>query len=165
MLYVDWATLFDTIPPELATALIAMIPIAELRAAIPVAIAAFDLPVWSAYLWAVIGNIIPAIFILLYLDPVAHWLSKRSRFFEKFFQWLFHRTREKFVNQSARYGVFIGLMLFVAIPLPVTGAWTGAAAAFLFGVPFRRALAAIITGVLIAGVIVSLMTVGITSIM
>ncbi len=163
MLHVDWALLFHNIPPELATALIAMIPIAELRAAIPVAIAGFDLPVWSAYLWAVIGNIIPAIFIVLYLEPVANWLSRHFRFFEKFFRWLFHRTRERFTSQSARYGIFIGLMLFVAIPLPITGAWTGAAAAFLFGVPFRRAMAAIIAGVLIAGIIVSLTTVGITS--
>ncbi len=140
-----------------------MIPIAELRVAIPVTIAGFDLPIWSAYLWSVVGNIIPAVFLLLFLEPVAEWLSKHSRAFEKFFTWLFRRTRERFTTQSARYGVFIALLLFVAIPLPITGAWTGSAAAFLFGVRFRRALLAIGLGVLIAGVVVTLTTVGITS--
>jgi len=164
MFNIDYATLFQNFPPELATLLIAMLPIAELRAAIPVALVAFDMPVWSAYLWAVIGNLIPAVFLIWLLDPVSKWLMQHSKFFNKFFTWLFTRTRKRFLTKSAKYGRFIALVLFVAIPLPVTGAWTGAAAAFLFGVSFRRSLLAITIGVLIAGVIVTLTTLGIASI-
>jgi len=164
MLDINWAATFQNMPPELATLLIGMIPIAELRGAIPVALVSFDLPVWSAYLWAVVGNMIPVVFLLLYLESIAQWLSKRGRIFQKFFDWLFARTRRKFSSGVQKYGLFLALTIFVAIPLPVTGAWTGAAAAFLFGMPFRRAFLAILLGVLIAGVIVTLTTIGIQSV-
>ncbi len=163
MIHIDYTSIFQGIAPELATLLIAMLPIAELRGAIPVAIVGFDMPVVSAYFWAVVGNTIPAFFLLLFLDPVAQWLRKQSRFFDRFFIWLFARTRRRFSVTSEKYGKFVALVLFVAIPLPITGAWTGAAAAFLFGVPFRRSFPALVIGVLIAGVVVTAMTVGITS--
>lgn len=164
MFHIDWASVFHNVPPELGTLLIGMIPIAELRGAIPVALVNFALPVWSAFLWAVIGNIIPVIFLLKYLEPLARWLSKHNRLFERFFNWLFARTRRKFSSSAQKYGLFLALMLFVAVPLPVTGAWTGSVAAFLFGMPFRRALFAILLGVLIAGIIVTLTTLGIQQI-
>ncbi|MFZ6035796.1 MAG: COG2426 family protein [Patescibacteria group bacterium] len=160
MLHIDWVSLFHNVPPELATVLVAMLPIAELRAAIPVAIVGFDLPWWSAYFWSVVGNLIPAVLLLLFLEPVAQWLMRVSRFFDRFFTWLFNRTRRKFSSSAAQYGTFVALTLFVAIPLPVTGAWTGAAAAFVFGIAFRRALPALVLGVVIAGAIVTLTTVG-----
>ena len=164
MFNIDYTSLFQNFPPELATLLIAMLPIAELRAAIPVALVGFDMPVWSAYLWAVIGNLIPAVFLLWLLDPVSKWLMEKSTFFNKFFTWVFTRTRKRFTTKSAKYGTFITLVLFVAIPLPITGAWTGTAAAFLFGIPFKKSFAAILIGVLVAGAIVTLMTVGITKV-
>ncbi len=161
MLDINWAATFQNVSPEVGTLLIAMIPIAELRGAIPVALVNFNLPVWSAYVWAVVGNMLPVFFLLLFLEPIARWLSARGRVFQRFFDWLFARTRRKFSAGAQKYGLFVALMVFVAIPLPVTGAWTGAAAAFLFGVPFRRAFLAILSGVLIAGVIVTLTTLGI----
>lgn len=162
MFNIDYASLFQNFPPELATLLIAMLPIAELRAAIPVALIGFDLPIWSSYLWAVIGNLIPAVLLLWLLDPVSKWLMNHSKLFNNFFNWVFARTRKRFTSNAAKFGTFITLVLFVAIPLPITGAWTGTAAAFIFGIPFKKSFFAILTGVLIAGIIVTLTTVGIT---
>jgi uncharacterized membrane protein len=164
MFNIDYASLFQSFPDQLATLLIAMLPIAELRASIPVAIVGLDLSVVNAFIWSVIGNLIPAFFLLLFLEPVALWLMKHSKMFENFFNWVFNRTRKRFSTKAERYGKFIALVLFVAIPLPITGAWTGSAAAFLFGIPFKRSFPAVIIGVLIAGVIVTLTTVGITKI-
>jgi uncharacterized membrane protein len=130
-------------------------PISELRGAIPLAILQFDFPWYYAYLIAVIGNILPVPFILLFLDTTARLLS-RVPFFEKFLSWLFARTRKRgtLIEKYER----IGLVLFVAVPLPVTGAWTGSIAAVLLGMKFPRALLSICIGVLIAGVIVTCLT-------
>ncbi|MFA5135160.1 MAG: small multi-drug export protein [Patescibacteria group bacterium] len=163
MVDIDYGALFQNFPPEIATLLIALLPIAELRLAIPTAIEVFDMSIWAAFLWSVIGNMIPAVLLLLFLDPVARFLMERSRFFNKFFSWIFKRTTARFRSKASQYGTFIALMLFVAVPLPITGAWTGAAAAFLFKMPFHRALLAVTIGVLIAGVIVTMATVGISS--
>lgn len=164
MFNIDYVALFQNFPPEIATLLIAMLPIAELRLAIPTALVGFDLPVWSAYIWAVIGNLIPAILLLWLLEPVSKWLMEHSKIFDRFFNWVFTRTRKRFTSNAAKYGTFITLVLFVAIPLPITGAWTGTAAAFLFGIPFKKSFTAITLGVLIAGMVVTLMTIGITKI-
>lgn len=157
------AELFGGMPKETITLLIAMIPIAELRGAIPWALAAppigGGLSWQSAYLYAVIGNFIPVIPILLLIEPVSNWLRKYT-IFDKFFTWLFARTRKKAQKNIERYEA-LGLTLFVAIPLPVTGAWTGALAAFVFGIKFHRALACIIAGILIAGVVVTLASLGV----
>lgn len=164
MFNIDYSSLFYNFPPELATFLIAMIPIAELRGALPVALVVYDLPVWLAYVWAVIGNLLPVIFLLWWLEPISRFLSGHFSVFDRFFRWLFARTRRRFTTTSQRYGTFIALVLFVAIPLPITGAWTGSVAAFIFGIPFKRAFPAIVLGVLIAGVIVTLTTVGLVAI-
>lgn len=143
------------IPKELIVTIVSMLPIVELRGAIPVGIVTLGLPWWSAYGWAVLGNLIPVVPILLSLGALSRSLS-RTRGFSRFFPWLFARTksRSRIVEQYES----LGLMLFVAIPLPVTGAWTGSLAAFLFGLRFRRALPAIALGVLIAGVVVTLLS-------
>jgi uncharacterized membrane protein len=93
----------------------------------------------------------------LYLDPVSTYL-RRYRIFDSFFTWLFERTHR---NHSVRFEKFglLALTLFVAVPLPVTGAWTGCAAAFVFGIKFRHSFPAILTGVMIAGLIVTILTV------
>jgi len=140
------------IPAWLATLFIAMLPIFELRGAIPVGNQVLGLPLAEAVVLSVIGNMLPIIPVLLALGPVSRWLS-RWTFFRKFFDWLFARTRSK--SDLIRKYELIGLMLFVAVPLPVTGAWTGAAAAFLFGIRFWPALGAIFLGVLIAGAIIT----------
>jgi len=150
---------FQQFPAEIATLMIALIPIGELRAAIPIGILSYNLPWWSAYFFAVIGNIIPVFFILWFLEPTYKYFDKRSRTMHRMFEWVFSRTRRKLAIPVAKYGVW-ALMLFVMIPLPITGAWTGSVGAFLFGIKYKKALLAIFLGVLIAGVIVTLLTLG-----
>ncbi|MBU2617583.1 MAG: small multi-drug export protein, partial [Euryarchaeota archaeon] len=95
----------------------------------------------------------------LWLEPVSNHL-RRYKSWDKFFDWLFTRTHRKHNERFEKYGA-IALSLFVAVPLPVTGAWTGCAAAFVFGIKFRHALPAILLGVLIAGVVVTLTCLGV----
>ncbi len=143
------------IPSILKVLGLAASPISELRGAIPLAVLEFDFPWYYAYIIAVIGNILPVPFILLFLNAVTRVLSKIS-VFDRFFKWLFARTRQRgtLIEKYER----VGLVLFVAIPLPVTGAWTGAIAAVLLGMNFSRAALSIFLGVLIAGVIVTCLT-------
>jgi uncharacterized membrane protein len=136
-----------------------MLPFTELRGAIPLAIIQFQIDPFEAYFLGVIGNLVPVVFLLHLLGPI----EKRLRFvrtFDRFFDHLFHRTRKKHSERFDKYGA-LGLITFVAIPLPVTGAWTGVAAAYVFDIKKRYAFPAIFLGVLIAGVVVTLATVGV----
>lgn len=137
---------------ELVVLIISALPILELRGAIPVAINLFNFPWYQALLLAVIGNLLPVPIILLFLNAISKWLSKIG-FFRRFFHWLFEHTsrRGKIVERYER----IGLILFVAVPLPVTGAWTGSLLAILFSLKFRHAFLSILIGVCIAGIIVT----------
>ena len=137
---------------ELVVLIISMLPILELRGALPVAINLFHFPWYYALPLSIIGNLLPVPFILLFLNVVSRFLSKTG-FFKRRLHWLFERTRRRgrIIERYER----IGLVLFVAIPLPVTGAWTGSLAAVLFGLKFRHALLSIFIGVFIAGIIVT----------
>ena len=141
--------------PEVQTIGVAMLPIFELRGAIPMALLHLKMSVWPAYCLAVFGNIIAIIPILIFLGPVSRYLS-RFAIFDRFFSWLFARTRKR--SRLVERLELLGLILFVAIPLPMTGAWTGSVAAFLFDFGFKRSLAAITIGVLIAGIVVTVAT-------
>lgn len=138
--------------PDGAVAAISTLPIVELRGAVPVGIVAFKMPWWRVYLIAVAGNMIPMPFILLLLGPLSRFFM-RFQSGEKFFNWLFARTRKRSAGIE-KYEA-LGLTLFVAIPLPMTGGWTGAMAAFLMGIPFWKSMLYILLGVLIAGVIMT----------
>ena len=138
-----------------------MAPITELRLAIPIAITVYHLPIWSAFLWAFIGNIIPIILIIWILDLLINKFAvHRIYILNRFFTWLFERTKRKH-SKKIEIWQDLALVIFVAIPLPGTGAWTGALIAFVFGIPIKRAFPLISLGVLIAGVIVTLITLGI----
>ncbi len=141
---------------ELVVLIISALPIFELRGALPVAITVFHFPWYYALPLAIIGNLLPVPLILLFLDAISRFLSKVG-FFDRFLQWLFEHTRKRgrVVERYER----IGLALFVAIPLPVTGAWTGSLAAVLFGLKFKHAFLSIFIGVFIAGIIVTCATV------
>jgi len=155
--YIAW---FQNFPPEAATAMIAMIPIAELRVALPVALLIYKMSFWPAFFWSVLGNMVPIFFIVFLLRPAADFLIRHSKWAKKFFDWWFARVRRKFEKGILKYGINLALVIFVAIPLPLTGAWSGAVASFLFGIPPRRALILIAFGVIIAGIIVGLLTGG-----
>jgi len=153
---------FAGLPKDWVVFAIAMLPVVELRAAIPWALSPAmgpALPWMRALLIAIAGNLVPVIPLLLLLDPISSALRRRSRLCERFFSWLFTRTRRR-GKAVERYGA-VGLAIFVGIPLPGTGAWTGAVAAFVFGIPFRRALPSITLGVLGAGIVVTLAALGI----
>ena len=136
----------------LVVLIIAALPILELRGALPVAINLFHFPWYYALPLAITGNLLPVPFILLFLDTTTRLLSKIG-LFKRILDWLFKRTRERgrVVERYER----IGLALFVAIPLPVTGAWTGSLAAVLFGLKFKHAFLSIFIGIFIAGIIVT----------
>jgi len=154
-----------SLPGELVLMLLSALPLTELRASIPVAYTvmadSWVWPWWKIYILAVVGNMLPVPFILMLLGPVSKWLS-RWNLFRRFFNWLFERTRKKAGAHVEKYRA-LGLAVFVAIPLPVTGAWTGSVAAFVFGIPRKLALPSVLLGVLIAGAIVTLIMKGVLS--
>ena len=142
------------LPKEVMTVLIAALPVSELRGAIPLALA-MKQPLAKTMLLAYIGNMLPVIPLLVLLEPVTNRL-RRIPVLSRFFDWLFERTKRK-AELVQRYEA-LGLILFVAIPFPATGAWTGCIAASLFKVRFKYAFPAILTGVIIAGILVATLT-------
>ncbi|AKB55874.1 MULTISPECIES: COG2426 family protein [Methanosarcina] len=149
--------MLGSVPHWLAVLIMGAIPVSELRGAIPVAMGIYGMGPFDAFFFSVIGNLLPVIPLLLFLEPVSNYLRRYS-IFDTFFTWLFSKTRRKNAESFEKYGL-LALTIFVAIPLPVTGAWSGCAAAFVFGVKFRHALPAIAAGVMIAGIIVTGVTV------
>jgi len=145
------------IGPSAAVVIIATLPILELRGSIPIAILWYKMPWWQAYILSVIGNLIPIIPIILLIGPVSDFLMKRSKLWHRFFTWVFERSRKRGGDLVEKYEA-LGLAIFVAIPLPVTGAWTGSLLAFLMHVRARRAFPCILAGVLTAGGVVTLVT-------
>lgn len=150
---------FSSFPHELATFLMAMLPIGELRLSLPVAILAYKMPIWEAFFWSVVGNMIPVTIILFLADKFHLWIQKKTGFFAKGWIKSLARAQNKFEKDWQRYGL-IGLMIFVGIPLPGTGAYTGALAAFVFGIPIKKSWPYIFGGVIISGVLTLLLTVG-----
>ena len=141
--------------PRWVTFLLAMTPIGELRVALPWGITFGEMPWYQAYIWAVAGNFLISIPIVLLLGPISKLLMRWS-LGDKFFTWLFERTRRK--GKMIETWEFLGLVVFVGIPLPVTGAWTGAAAAFLFGLSYGKSFLAIFIGLLMSATIVTIIT-------
>ena len=134
-----------------------MLPIIELRGSIPLG-AALGLQWYTNFIISVIGNLLPVPFILLLIKKLLEWM-KTTKAFSKFALWLEARAEKN--KGRLENGVFIGLMLFVAIPIPGTGAWTGALIASLVGEKFGKSMIAIALGVLIAGVIMTLASYGV----
>ncbi len=142
------------------TMLVSMIPVLELRGGIPFGVT-LGLPVWAAYLAAMIGNILPVPFILVYIKRIFRWMRKRMPRLNSLVDRLEKKAHLK-GRMVTRYK-YLGLMLFVAIPLPGTGAWTGALAAAFLDMPLRKALPSIFAGILIAGAAISVLTYGVAS--
>ena len=134
---------------ELITFIISMFPIVELRGAVPVGVA-LGIESWKLYIIAVLGNMLPIPFVLWLARPIINFFLN-SRLFKKLGQWL-HRKVEKNTDKIVKYGTW-GLFIFVAIPLPGTGAWTGALVAALIDLRIKKAVPSILLGVMTAGVI------------
>ena len=157
----------ETVGKELCVFFCSMIPIIELRGAIPMG-AAFNatlggMPFWFAYILSVIGNMLPVPFILLFIKKMIKWMSvSRVKFFNKVANYLLNKVEKK-RDKIEKYS-FWGVCLFVAIPLPVTGAWTGSLVAAMIDMKFWKALLSCLLGVMIAGVIMTLISYGVASI-
>ena len=136
---------------------LSMVPVIELRGAIPLG-AALGLPIYTNYLVSVVGNFLPVPFILLFIRHVLGWM-KTTKHFAKIALWLEEKA-EKHSDKVLRYATF-GLFLFVAIPLPGTGAWTGALVAALLRMRMKYAIPSILLGVMAAGVIMALASYGV----
>ncbi len=144
----------------IVTFLVSMVPLVELRGAIPIGVG-MGVPLWQAYIIAVIGNMLPVPVIFFFARKVLEW-GKDKKYIGKFFTFCIekgHHGGEK-LKQKAGRGLFVALMLFVGIPLPGTGAWTGTLAASFLDMDFKKSTLAVMLGVLIAGVIMGLASAG-----
>ena len=140
--------------------LISMVPLIELRGAIPYAVG-FGIPLLPAYIIAIIGNMIPVPFIYLFARKILIW-GKDKPVIGKFFTFCLEKGEKggKKLQATAGQGLFVALMLFVGIPLPGTGAWTGTLAASLLDMDFKSSILAVLLGVLLAGIIMGAASAG-----
>jgi uncharacterized membrane protein len=143
------------LPDAWVVFLISALPIVELRGSIPIGIAVFHMNPWWVFALSIVGNMLPIPFILLLLGPVSKFCM-RFGWGRRFFGWLFDRARSKSADVE-KYET-LGLTVFVAIPLPATGGWTGAMVAFLMGMKFNHSMVSILLGVAIAGVIMTVLS-------
>ena len=139
---------------------ISMVPVIELRGAIPYGLA-FGLPLPLVLIVSVLGNMVPVPFIALFIRKIFAWLRTKSQWLDSLVTKLEARAHEK--GKTVQKYKMLGLYILVAIPLPVTGAWTGSLVAATIKMNFWKALLSALLGVLIAGVIVSLICFGISS--
>ena len=139
--------------------LISMVPIIELRGAIPYGVM-FGLPLWLTYVIAIVGNMLPVPIIFFFARRVLEWGADKP-YIGKLFTFFLekgHRGGEKLQAKAGR-GLYVALLLFVGIPLPGTGAWTGTLAASLLDMDFKKSVAACMGGVLLAGCIMGVLSV------
>ena len=149
----------DIVGKELCVMICSMIPIIECRGAVPMG-AIFGLPWWQTMLFAIAGNILPVPFILLFIRKILSWmLNSKVRLFVRICEWLDGKV-EKHKNKIEKYS-YLGVMIFVAIPFPGTGAWTGTLIASVLKMDFKKSLLAAFLGVLIATTIMTLGSYGI----
>lgn len=150
--------LTETLGAHFGVIICSMIPIIELRGGIPLGMA-LGLPWWQSFIYAVIGNMIPVPFILLFIKKIIAWTTTcRIKFLNKFGNWLVKKA-EKNREKIEKYS-FWGVCLFVAIPLPMTGAWTGTLVASVIDMKFWKAMLSAFIGVLIAATVVTLIAYG-----
>lgn len=149
-LIISW---FSNFPKELATFLIAIIPVTELRAALPLAYKVYGLSAISAWFYSVAGTFFAMVLIVLLLDPIAAFLSKHIGFLKRFFEWLFEHTRKRANGKMEKYGSW-AIFILAATPIPFVGGMTGALAAFVFGVPRKISLPLLLLGTMVSGGIV-----------
>jgi uncharacterized membrane protein len=142
------------LPPEILVLFVAMLPVLELNAAIPLGLL-LHMPIEAAFFWAQIGNIIPVMLILKLLEPISGFLMKHFHFFNIFFTKLFDKTRKKHSQKFEQVGSIL-LITLIAIPLPGAGAWTASLLAFLFDLPYWRSVLLILAGNIIAGFLICL---------
>ena len=143
--------MFDMFPAWFQAFFGSMIPWVEARYIIPYVIWEFHWEWWQAFPLAIAGNILPVPFILLFFKFVEKFL-RNYKFWTKIMDWLFAKTRKRADRKIKRYE-YLGLFIFVAIPLPFTGAWTGSLIAYLFDLKFSKSLLTILIGIIVSAAI------------
>ena len=140
--------------------LVSMVPLIELRGAIPYAVG-FNLPLIPSYIIAIIGNMLPVPFIFLFARRILVWGSDK-KYIGKFFNWCLIKGEKggKKLQNTAGKGLYFALFLFVGIPLPGTGAWTGTLAASILDLDFKKTIVAVMAGVIFAGLIMMALSFG-----
>lgn len=155
---INWFTnTLSFMPKELVVFIISMVPVLELRGGL-IAASMLGINIWQAVIICVLGNMLPIPFILLFITPLFNWL-KKTKVFRPLVEKLEKKSMAK-SDQIQKYE-FLGLLLFVGIPLPGTGAWTGGLIASLLGVKIKKAFPAIVCGLLMATVIMCIISYGI----
>ena len=145
--------------------LVSMVPIIELRGAVPIGVG-MGLDLWIVYVLSIIGNMLPVPIIYLFARKVLEW-GRDKKYIGKFFTYCIEkgeRGGQKLTAKAGKQGLFIALMLFVGIPLPGTGAWTGTLAASFLNMGFKETTKAVILGVIIAGIIMAVASTGVFAI-
>jgi uncharacterized membrane protein len=150
----------------LAVFLISMVPIIELRGAIPIGLSTLwgpKLPIIPLYIACILGNMVPVPFIYLFARKILIWGSDK-KVIGKFFKWCLEKGEKggkKLQEKAGKTGLFLALLIFVGIPLPGTGAWTGTLAASILDMDFKRSVIAVMLGVVLAGIIMGLASAGV----
>lgn len=147
------------VPPELSVFLLSMAPITELRAAIPVGLGVYDLSLWVTMPLVLIGNMIPAFVILYGWDWFIQYCSRHFPWLEKILNKWYQKTQVQWDAKIEKYGPW-ALVLFVAVPLPGSGVWSGSLAAWIFKLEKKNALISIFIGILLSSAIVIALTLG-----
>lgn len=147
---------FQSFPPQWVIFCLSMLPIIELQAAIPLGIHVYHLPIVTTFVYSVMGNMVPIVPLLLLLPYMHDWLVKQP-FIGTVLKNRLLAAERLFSGKHAKYGA-IGLVLFIALPGPFTGAWTGSLAAFIFRIPFKKAFPLIFIGVCLAALVVLAIT-------
>lgn len=153
--FIAWWAAHVPVSANLSVFLISMIPLIEERGGLILA-RMLEIPMWEGVFWCVIGNIVPIPFILLLIKKIIHWMADHH--LSGVAEWLI-RKAEKNKPKIDRYG-FLGLVLFVGIPLPGTGAWTGSLVAALFDMDLKKASVSILLGIFLAAVIMTAVSYG-----
>lgn len=152
----------ETVGKELCVLFCSMIPIIELRGAVPMG-AVFGMPWWQTYILSILGNMVPVPFILLLIKKIIQWMSaSKVKFFNKIANFLLRKVEKR--RAGIEKYAFWGVCLFVAVPLPMTGAWTGSLVAAMIDMKFWKALLSCLLGVMISGVIMTLISYGVAAI-
>lgn len=154
--FVTWWAANIALPKWLSVFLVSMIPLVEERGGLVLA-SLLKMPLWQGVIWCVLGNIVPIPFILLLLKKVLHWMSDHHM--SKVTDWLMAKA-EKNKPKIDKYG-FWGLMIFVGIPLPGTGAWSGSLVASVFDMDIKKSFVSILLGVFLAAIIMTFVSYGV----
>ena len=145
--------------------LVSMVPLIELRGGVPIAVG-MGLPYLQSLLICIVGNMLPVPIIYLFARKVLEW-GKDKKYIGKFFTYCIEkgeRGGQKLMEKAGKRGLFVALMLFVGIPLPGTGAWTGTLAASFLNMGFKETTKAVILGVILAGLIMLVASTGVFSV-